>query len=95
MSGTTVQSQRELFPRDPVDEPGDESTVDDGYVLDFITGEKKFRDTPKEQVRQRIARAIFHEYGISVEDMEPDFSVRTKNSARNMRSLVLANDCTS
>lgn len=53
-----------------------EDTIEEGYVLDFITGEKKLKDTPKEKVRQRIARALFHEYGISVEDMEIDFSIR-------------------
>ncbi len=50
-------------------------TISDGYILDFISGEKSLKDTPKEQVRQRIARALFHEYGISVEDMAADFPV--------------------
>ena len=43
-------------------------------LLDYITG-KPVKDTPKEQVRQRIARALFHEYGISVDDMVPDFKM--------------------
>lgn len=49
--------------------------VSDGNVLDFISGTKELKETAKEQVRQRIARALFHEYGISVEDMEADFPV--------------------
>ncbi len=51
-----------------------ETTVPDGYTLDYISG-GVVRDTAKEQVRQRIARALFHEYGISVEDMERDCPV--------------------
>lgn len=51
-----------------------ETTVPDGCTLDYISG-GVVRETAKEQVRQRIARALFHEYGISVEDMERDFPV--------------------
>ena len=49
--------------------------VRDGFVLDFISGVRQIKETPKELVRQRIARALFHEYGISVEDMATDFPV--------------------
>lgn len=59
-----------------IDQPDDEVTsLEDDKLLDYITGEP-VRDTPKEQVRQRIARALFHEYGISVEDMVPDFKMK-------------------
>lgn len=54
-----------------------------GHVLDFISGTENLKETPKEQVRQRIARALFHEYGISVEDMEADFPVSV--GGRNRR----------
>ena len=37
--------------------------VRDGFVLDFISGTREVKETPKELVRQRIARALFHEYG--------------------------------
>ena len=74
MSKTTPEAQEELFSTDTSDDM-DGTTVAEGHVLDFITGEKHLKDTPKERVRQRIARALFHEHGISVEDMEPDFSV--------------------
>ncbi|HLV97067.1 MAG TPA: N-6 DNA methylase [Ktedonobacterales bacterium] len=60
------------------------STVGDGFILDFITGERNLKETPKELVRQRIARALFHEYGISVEDMEADFPVRIDGRKRNL-----------
>jgi type I restriction enzyme M protein len=75
MSKTTAEVQEELFATDTSDDM-DDTTVAEGHILDFITGETHLKDTPKEQVRQRIARALFHEYGISVEDMEPDFAVR-------------------
>jgi hypothetical protein len=75
MSKTTAEAQEELFATDTSDDM-DGTTVAEGYILDFITGERHLKDTSKEQVRQRIARALFHEYGISVEDMEPDFAVR-------------------
>ena len=45
--------------------------ADDG-LIDYVTG-REVKDKPKERVRQRIERALFHEYGLSVEDMEPDF----------------------
>ena len=46
---------------------GDTDVVRDGFLLDFISGTKEVKETPKELVRQRIARALFHEYGISVD----------------------------
>ncbi|HKI85451.1 MAG TPA: N-6 DNA methylase, partial [Thermoanaerobaculia bacterium] len=59
-----------------IDQADDEVTsLEEGKLLDYITGEP-VKDTPKEQVRQRIARALFHEYGISVEDMIPDFKMK-------------------
>ena len=58
------------------DKAGDDeaTTVEEGKLLDYITGEP-VKDTPKEQVRQHIARALLHEYGLSVEDMVPDFKL--------------------
>ena len=60
-----------------IDQTGDDevTSLEEGKILDYITGEP-VKDTPKEQVRQRIARALFHEYGISVEDMVPDFKMK-------------------
>jgi len=51
------------------------TTVEEGMLLDYITN-IPVPDNAKEQVRQRIARALFHEYGISVDDMEPDFRLK-------------------
>ncbi len=42
-----------------IDQADDEVTsLEEGRLLDYITGEP-VKDTPKEQVRQRIARAFF------------------------------------
>jgi type I restriction enzyme M protein len=60
-------------PEEPSAQDGAE-ILGDGLILDYIT-QKVIKDTPKEAVRQRIARALFHEYGISVDDMLPDFPV--------------------
>ncbi len=52
----------------------DAGSIEDGKVVDYITG-NQVKDSPKEKVRQRISRAIFHEYGFSPNDMQPDFKV--------------------
>ena len=59
------------------------TSLEDGTLLDYITGEP-VKDTPKEQVRQRIARALFHEYGISVEDMVRDFKMKVDGRNRSI-----------
>jgi type I restriction enzyme M protein len=45
-----------------------------GYMLDYVSG-KQIKETRKELVRQRVVRALIHEYGFSPEDMELDFTV--------------------
>jgi type I restriction enzyme M protein len=67
-----------------VEGSSDDSTqIDDGKILDYITG-KPVAENDKERVRQRIARALFHEYGISVDDMEPDFKVKVDGSNKKI-----------
>ncbi len=67
-----------------VEGSSDESTqIDDGKVLDYITG-KPVTENDKERVRQRIARALFHEYGMSVDDMEPDFKIKVDGSNKKI-----------
>lgn len=51
-----------------------ENTIAPGYTLDYISG-KQVKETKKELVRQRVVRALIHEYGFSPEDMENDFSI--------------------
>ena len=64
--------------------------VRDGFILDFISGTKEVKETPKELVRQRIARALFHEYGISVEDMAADFPVLVGGRRRRVDVAIFA-----
>ena len=64
--------------------------VRDGFTLDFISGTKEVKETPRESVRQRIARALYHEYGISVEDMAADFSVRVGGRRRRVDIAIFA-----
>ena len=64
--------------------------VRDGFTLDFISGTKEVKETPRELVRQRIARALFHEYGISVEDMAADFPVLVGGRRRRVDIAIFA-----
>ena len=59
------------------------SAIEDGKILDYITG-NPVKENDKERVRQRIARALFHEYGINVDDMEPDFKVKVDGSNKKI-----------
>ena len=70
MSSSDVQVEE-------IDQTADDqvTSLEEGKILDYITG-KPVKDSAKEQVRQRIARAFFHEYGISVEDMVPGFKMK-------------------
>jgi type I restriction enzyme M protein len=52
----------------------DENTVAAGYMLDYVSG-RQVKETKKELVRQRVARALIHEYGFSPDNMEIDFPV--------------------
>ena len=47
--------------------------IEDGMMLDYLTN-NPIKETPKELVRQKTLRALFHEYGNSAEDMALDFS---------------------
>ena len=41
--------------------------VSEGMITDYIT-EREIKDSPKERVRQRIIRALFHEYGFPTKE---------------------------
>jgi type I restriction enzyme M protein len=66
--------------------------IPDGYVPDYISGTKNVKDTPKEQVRQRIARALLHEYAISGDDMEPDFAVTIEGKRKKIDIAIFHHD---
>jgi len=61
----------------------EEIASEEGKVLDYITGDA-IPDNPKETVRQRIARALFHEYGINVDDMERDYTLKLECGKRKV-----------
>src|ERR1700685_3694129 len=68
---------KKIAPEAPTEETkgdGPAEVLEEGLVLDYIT-QRLVKETPKELVRQRVARAFFHEYGISVDDMVPDFAI--------------------
>jgi type I restriction enzyme M protein len=70
------------------DESGNEVFVmSEDITPDYITG-REIKDSPKERVRQRIARALFHEYGLSVKDMEPDFPIPVEIGGRTRRKKI-------
>ena len=92
---TPMRIWEEVPMSDPVIEMSDQadgdelSSLEEGQLLDYITGEP-VKDTPKEQVRQRIARALFHEYGISVEDMVPDFKMKIDGRRKAIDIAIFA-----
>ena len=65
------------------------TTIEEGTLLDYITN-RPVADNAKEQVRQRLARALFHEYGISVEDMEPDFRLKIDGRTKKVDIAIFA-----
>lgn len=68
-----------------------ERAIEEGKVFDYITGQP-VKDTDKESVRQRIARAIIHEYGIAAEDMEPDFKIKVQGKNRKVDIAIFRPD---
>ena len=83
----TVSDDADVNGTDVAMEPGDSSDLDEGKIFDYITG-APLKDSDKEKVRQRIARAIIHEYGIAAEDMEPDFKVKVGGKNRKLDIAV-------
>src|SRR6202158_691665 len=59
------------------------TVLPDGMLPDFITGEP-VKETPKELVRQELARALAFEYRVPLEDMEPDFPVRAEGKRKRV-----------
>lgn len=63
-------------------------TVREGYLLDYVSQKEK-KETPKELVRQRVARGIVHELHINPDDMETDATVSYTDAAgKNQRKKV-------
>lgn len=69
------------------DEAGVAGEEADDALEDFITG-RLIKGSPKEEVRQRIAQALEHEYGLSRADMAPDFPVPVETDGRRRSRRV-------
>ena len=60
--------------------------LQDDEIFDYISGFKVVKYTPMEEVRQRIARVLVHQYGIDPHDMEADFSIQVENPDTHRKS---------
>jgi len=82
-----MKKKPSIPPEEETAEIGVADVVEEGRVLDYIT-QGLVKETPKELVRQRVSRAFFHEYGISVDDMVPDFPVRVSGKLKKVDIAV-------
>lgn len=57
--------------------------IEDGMMLDYLTN-NPIKQTPKELVRQKTLRALFHEYGLSAEDMELDVQIKVDGKSKKI-----------
>jgi type I restriction enzyme M protein len=79
--------------REPLEYPehddsiNEDILVSEGTITDYIT-EREVKDSPKERVRQRIIRALFHEYGFPTKSMESDFSIPVEVGGKRRRKKV-------
>lgn len=85
----TTAREVDAIGADDAGESADTPDIEEGKIFDYITG-GPLKDTDKEQVRQRIARAIIHEYGIAAEDMEPDFKVKVQGKTRKLDIAIFS-----
>lgn len=68
---------------------GDSASIGEGMLLDYVSG-NPIKDSPVEQVRQKLIRALFHEYGISVEDMAIDFKMPVDGKQKKVDLVIFA-----
>ncbi|MCP3669088.1 MAG: type I restriction enzyme HsdR N-terminal domain-containing protein, partial [Gammaproteobacteria bacterium] len=57
--------------------------IEDGLMLDYLTN-TPIKETPKELVRQKTLRALFHEYGLSAEDMALDVPIKVDGKRKKI-----------
>lgn len=69
-----------------------DNIIPEGYVPDYISDDKNVKETPKELVRQRIARALLHEYLISGDDMAADFAVTIGGKRKKLDIAIFHHD---
>ncbi len=92
LAGPRPAGARESVTPAPAGRAGPDEAAEalaEGSLLDYISGEA-IRDTPKERVRQRIARALLHEYGVAISDMEASFPVPVDGRRRRVDIAVFA-----
>jgi type I restriction enzyme M protein len=65
----------------------EEPFMSEDTATDYITG-LEVKDSPKERVRQRIERALFHEYGFPTDSMESDFLIPVEVGGKTRRKKV-------
>ena len=63
--------------------------IEDGMMLDYLTNEP-IKQTPKELVRQKTLRALFHEYGISADDMAFDVPIKVGGKRKKIDIAIYA-----
>lgn len=65
--------------------------IEDGMMLDYLSNEA-IKQTPKELVRQKTLRALFHEYGISADDMELDVAIKVNGRRKKIDIAIYEHD---
>jgi type I restriction enzyme M protein len=65
----------------------DIETIADGMLIDYVTG-GQVKDTPKELVLQRTARAMFHEYHLDIDLMDREIPIQFEDNGKNKRSKI-------
>lgn len=62
-------------------------TIPEGMMIDYITGEQ-VKETDKELVLQRTARALFHEYHIDVDLMARQLPLQYEDNGKKKRTKI-------
>ncbi|MCD9501970.1 N-6 DNA methylase [Photobacterium phosphoreum] len=65
----------------------DTETVADGMLVDYVTG-GQVKETPKELVIQRTARAMFHEYHLDIDLMDRQIPIQFEDNGKKKRSKI-------
>lgn len=79
-------SGEESAQKAPAEETSEPRKLQDDEIFDYISGDKVVKHTPMEEVRQRIARALVHQYGIDPRDMRADFPLQAENPKTGRKS---------
>jgi type I restriction enzyme M protein len=66
------------------------ATLPPGKIKCYVTGKLR-NDTPEENVRQRMARAIVEEYGYSVADLELERTIQLGTQKKRADIVIFAN----